>query len=150
MTADRPVPSSPGVSARMSRARRRDTKPEMLVRREAHHRGLRYRVDASLPGIPRRRADMVFAGPKVAVFVDGCFWHSCPEHTSIPKSNHDWWVRKLDANRARDRETDAHLTGLGWTVLRFWEHEDPVAAVDHVERAVRPSTDQSEGSEPGP
>lgn len=148
--ADRPVPSSPGVSARMSRARRRDTKPEMLIRREAHHRGLRYKVDTPLPGLPRRRADMVFAGPRVMVFVDGCFWHSCPDHISIPRSNHDWWVQKLDANRARDRETDAHLTGLGWTVLRFWEHEDPLDAVDHVERVVRPSTDQSGSSDPGP
>lgn len=150
MTADRPVPSSPGVSARMSRARRRDTKPEMLIRREAHHRGLRYRVDSPLPGLPRRRADMVFAGPRVAVFVDGCFWHSCPEHTSIPKSNRDWWIRKLDANRARDDETDAHLAGLGWTVLRFWEHEDPYTAVDRVEWVVRSQPDQPEASESGP
>lgn len=150
MSANRPPPSSAGVSARMSLARRRDTKPEMLIRREAHHRGLRYRVDAPLPGLPRRRADMVFAGSHVVVFVDGCFWHSCPEHTSVPRSNRDWWIRKLDANRARDRETDAHLTGLGWTVLRFWEHEDPQRAVDRVEQAVRRQRDQSEGSNPDP
>ncbi|SHK41307.1 T/G mismatch-specific endonuclease [Pseudonocardia thermophila] len=132
-----PVPSSEGVSLRMSRARRRDTEPEMLVRREAFRRGLRYRVDAPLPGMPRRRADMVFPGRKVAVFVDGCFWHSCPEHTSIPRANREWWMAKLRRNTERDRETDAHLRALGWTVLRFWEHEEPVAVVDSVERIVR-------------
>lgn len=137
MPEDRPEPSSPGVSARMSRARRRDTEPEMLIRREAHRRGLRFRVDRALPGLPRRRADMLFTRARVAVFVDGCFWHSCPDHTSIPRANHEWWVRKLAANRARDRHTDLHLRTLGWTVLRFWEHEDPCSAVDRVEQVVR-------------
>lgn len=140
---DRPVPSSPGVSERMSRAPRRDTAPEMSVRREAHRRGLRYRVDAALPGMPRRRADLVFGPRRVAVFVDGCFWHSCPEHASVPQANRDWWVEKLRRNTERDQETDSHLRTLGWTVLRFWEHEDPVLVVDVVERAVRGSADQS-------
>lgn len=121
----------------MSRARRRDTAPEMLIRKEAHRRGLRYRVDKAIPGMPRRRADMIFAGAKVVVFVDGCFWHSCPEHTSIPRANREWWVAKLEANQVRDRATDAHLHDLGWTVLRFWEHEDPLTAVDAMEKAVR-------------
>ena len=120
----------------MSKARRRDTEPEMLIRKEAHRRGLRYRVDAPIPGMPRCRADMLFTRRKVAVFVDGCFWHSCPEHTSIPRANREWWVAKLQANQARDRATNTHLQGLGWTVLRFWEHEDPRAAVDVVEQAV--------------
>ncbi|WP_236796395.1 very short patch repair endonuclease [Amycolatopsis sp. GM8] len=137
MSADRPAASSPSVAARMSKARRRDTEPEMLVRKEAHRRGLRYRVDAAIPGMPRRRADMIFSRARVAVFVDGCFWHSCPEHTSIPRANREWWVAKLEANQERDRATDAHLQDLGWTVLRFWEHEDPLSAVDVVERAVR-------------
>ncbi|GAA1840611.1 very short patch repair endonuclease [Pseudonocardia alni subsp. carboxydivorans] len=137
MALERPTPSSAGVSERMSRARRRDTAPEMLIRKEAHRRGLRYRVDAAIPGMPRRRADMIFAGARVAVFVDGCFWHSCPEHTSIPRANREWWVAKLETNQLRDRATDAHLEGLGWTVLRFWEHEDPLTAVDAVETAVR-------------
>jgi DNA mismatch endonuclease (patch repair protein) len=109
----------------------------MLIRKEAHRRGLRYRVDTAIPGMPRRRADMTFAGSRVAVFVDGCFWHSCPEHTSIPRANREWWVRKLEANQVRDRATDSHLEALGWTVLRFWEHEDPIAAVNEVERVVR-------------
>lgn len=135
--AERPVPSSPAVSDRMSRARRRDTAPELLIRREAHARGLRYRVDRALPGMPRRRADLVFSRACVAVFVDGCFWHSCPQHASIPRANQQWWIDKLRRNTDRDRETDAHLEALGWTVLRFWEHEDPGAAVDVVESAVR-------------
>jgi DNA mismatch endonuclease (patch repair protein) len=137
MSTDRPAASSPSVAARMSKARRRDTEPEMLLRQEAHRRGLRYRVDAPIPGMPRRRADMIFSRARVAVFVDGCFWHSCPEHTSIPRANREWWVAKLEANQKRDRATDAHLQDLGWTVLRFWEHQDPLSAVDIVERAVR-------------
>lgn len=93
---------------------------------------------------------MVFKGRRLAVFVDGCFWHSCPQHTSIPKSNRDWWLAKLATNRDRDRHTDAHLHGLGWTVLRFWEHEDPVAAVDRIEQIVRSPDGQSEGTDPVP
>ncbi|MGY1884148.1 very short patch repair endonuclease [Blastococcus sp. SYSU DS0753] len=121
----------------MSRARRRDTAPEVAIRREAYRRGLRYRVDAPLPGLPRRRADMVFLGRKVAVFVDGCFWHSCPVHATTPTANREWWVAKLERNEQRDRHTDEHLGELGWTVLRFWEHEDPRAAVDVIEHVVR-------------
>jgi DNA mismatch endonuclease, patch repair protein len=134
---DRPAASSRGVSERMSRARRRDTLPEVLVRKEAHRRGLRYLVDSAIPGMPRRRADMIFRGVQVAVFVDGCFWHSCPEHESIPRANREWWVEKMRRNTERDRETDEHLLALGWTVLRFWEHEDPLAVVDEIERTVR-------------
>ncbi|MDN5851737.1 MAG: very short patch repair endonuclease [Actinomycetia bacterium] len=109
----------------------------VAVRREAHRRGLRYRVDVPLPGLRRRRADIVFPRRRVAVFVDGCFWHSCPVHTSLPAANRAWWVQKLAGNVARDRDTDEHLRTLGWTVLRFWEHEEPVAAVDVIERTVR-------------
>ncbi len=108
MTA-RPIPSSPDVSGRMSRARRRDTEPEMLVRREAHRRGLRYRVDAPLPGMPRRRADLLFPRRRIAVFIDGCFWHACPEHATIPRANREWWLAKLRKNVDRDGETDLHL-----------------------------------------
>ncbi|OLT00086.1 very short patch repair endonuclease [Pseudonocardia sp. CNS-004] len=121
----------------MSRARRRDTEPEMLVRREAHRRGLRYRVNATLPGMSRRRADMVFPGPRVAVFVDGCFWHSCPDHATIPKANNQWWVTKLRKNAARDRETNDHLTSIGWVPLRFWEHQSATDIVDVIEKIVK-------------
>lgn len=138
----RPEASSAAVAQRMSRAKRRDTTPEVAIRREAHRRGMRYRVDVSLPGMPRRRADLLFAGPRVAVFVDGCFWHSCPEHATQPRANGDWWRAKLDANVRRDRDTDARLRERGWTVLRFWEHEDPDRAVDALERVVRSSPSQ--------
>lgn len=128
---------APVVSARMSKQRRRDTVPEMLLRKSLFARGLRYRVDASLPGMARRRADVLFTRRHVAVFVDGCFWHCCPVHGTLPRSNHDWWVAKLERNVARDRETDAHLLALGWVVLRFWEHEDMEAAAEIIAQTLR-------------
>lgn len=82
---------------------------------------------------------MLFSGRHVAVFIDGCFWHSCPLHATVPTANNEWWVDKLARNEARDRDTDDHLRARGWRVLRFWEHEDPVAVVDVIERAVRGS-----------
>lgn len=121
----------------MSEARRRDTAPELAVRRLLHARGLRYRVDAPLPGLPRRRADLRFAPARVAVFIDGCFWHGCPEHGVAPKANAEWWEDKIAANRRRDADTDAHLAAMGWLALRFWEHEPPASVADAVERSVR-------------
>ena len=120
----------------MSRAKRRDTVPELALRRELHRRGLRYRVDHPLPGLRRRRADVLFGRAKVAVFVDGCFWHGCPVHSTTPKANRRWWIDKIAANKARDRDTDDHLEQLGWLVLRFWEHENPIASADEVAIAV--------------
>jgi len=125
------------VGLRMSRQRRRDTVPELALRRELHRRGLRYRVDEPLVGLPRRRADITFSRARVVVFVDGCFWHSCPDHRTAPRNNGAWWHAKLERNVERDRETDAVLTASGWFVLRFWEHEDMIAAADQVERTVR-------------
>jgi DNA mismatch endonuclease, patch repair protein len=125
------------TSRRMSRQRTRDTEPEVLLRRELHRRGLRYRVDAPLPGMPRRRADLLFTRAKVAVFVDGCFWHGCPEHKTAPTNNGAWWAAKLARNMERDRETSDHLSSLGWTVLRVWEHEDIEHAATDIERVVR-------------
>ena len=127
-----PVPSSSAVSARMSRQHRRDTSPELALRRALHRHGLRYRVDAPLPGIPRRRADVLFSRARLVVFVDGCFWHACPQHATQPASNAEGWRAKLEANVARDRDTDARLTGSGWTVLRFWEHADMEVAATTV------------------
>jgi DNA mismatch endonuclease (patch repair protein) len=121
----------------MSRQRRRDTGAEMALRRILHSRGLRYRVDQPLPGLSRRRADLTFPTQRIAVFVDGCFWHGCPEHRTEPKTNDAWWAEKLRRNVERDRETDEHLTAQGWTVVRIWEHEWPDAAADRVEAAVR-------------
>ncbi|MQY17755.1 very short patch repair endonuclease [Nocardia macrotermitis] len=124
------------TSARMSRQRRVGTKPEIALRRELHRRGRRYFVDrAPLPGM-RRRADLVFPRHRVAVYVDGCFWHRCPEHATSPKNNAEWWAEKLAGNVARDRDTDARLTAAGWTVIRIWEHEDPVRAADRVQAAL--------------
>jgi DNA mismatch endonuclease (patch repair protein) len=121
----------------MQATKQRDTKPELLLRRELHRRGLRYRVDAPvLPG-SRRRADIVFRKAQVAVYVDGCFWHSCPEHGTAPKANSKWWSEKLAANLARDRATDVELDAAGWAVIRVWEHESPLEAADRIESVVR-------------
>jgi DNA mismatch endonuclease (patch repair protein) len=132
----RPTDVPPVTSARMSRQKRRDTDPEMQLRRALHHMGLRYRVNRTLPEMPRRRADVTFTRAKVAVFVDGCFWHRCPVHATDPIANESWWARKLEGNVARDRETDEQLRALGWTVVRFWEHEDMQAAAQTVAEVV--------------
>jgi DNA mismatch endonuclease (patch repair protein) len=131
VSATRPVTDAK-TSARLSKQRRRDTKPEVALRRELHRRGLRYFVDrAPLKGM-RRRADLVFPRRKVAVYVDGCFWHSCPVHATKPRNNAQWWADKLAANVARDRDTDTRLIEEGWRVVRIWEHEDPVVAAQRV------------------
>lgn len=122
----------------MSRQRRRDTVPEVALRKELHRRGARFFVDrAPLPGV-RRRADLVFPRRRVAVYVDGCFWHRCPLHATDPKNNAEWWAAKLAGNVQRDRDTDARLAAAGWTVVRVWEHEDPLAAADRVQQALTP------------
>lgn len=121
----------------MRRQAQRDTKPELALRRECWQRGLRYRVDvAPIAGL-RQRADMVFSRARVAVYVDGCYWHSCPDHGTVPKANHEWWVAKLQANVRRDRDTDSRLLAAGWTVVRAWEHELVAHAADQVELVVR-------------
>lgn len=127
-----PTRPTPARSRNMAAVRGRDTAPEMQLRRALHSLGLRYRVDiAPLRGF-RRRADIVFTRHRVAVMVDGCFWHGCPLHGSRPATNAAWWADKLDRNVRRDRETDEHLRSAGWTVVRVWEHEpvdEAVAAV---------------------
>lgn len=121
----------------MKRQRRRDTRPERAIRSLLHRRGLRYRVDREvIPGL-RRRADIVFPGPKVAVFVDGCFWHGCPEHGTWPRSNAAWWREKIQKNAQRDSNTDDLLNQAGWKVVRVWEHVAAPAAVELIERAIR-------------
>ena len=116
--------------------RGRDTGPELALRRVLHARGLRYRVDHPLPFDRRRRADVAFTRARVAVFVDGCFWHGCPEHGSTPRANSAFWSAKIERNRARDADTTERLEGLGWTVLRFWEHEEPSRSGQVVARTV--------------
>ncbi|UQS27324.1 very short patch repair endonuclease [Amycolatopsis thermalba] len=129
-TAAPPVPLDAATSARLSRQPRSATKPEVTLRRELHRRGLRFRVNhPRLPGRP----DIAFTRAKVAVFVDGCFWHCCPDHGTLPRNNRDWWRVKLGQNVARDRVKDAALVELGWTVLHVWEHEAASAAADRVE-----------------
>lgn len=124
------------TSRRFSEQRRTRTEPELLLRRELHSRGRRFRVHCPIPGLPRRRADVVFTRWRVAVFVDGCFWHACADHGVQPRSNGEWWQWKFDKNRARDRDTDRRLQDLGWTVLRVWEHEPPELAADRVEQVL--------------
>lgn len=115
--------------------RRRDTQPELAVRRLLHSQGYRYRVDfAPLGG--RRRADVVFTRLRIAVFIDGCFWHSCPVHSVPPKRNCDYWEPKLQRNVERDRETDALLRDAGWQVLRFWEHEQAISVTVAIGEAI--------------
>jgi DNA mismatch endonuclease (patch repair protein) len=121
----------------MTSARRRDTKPELELRRLLHRAGLRYRVDRTvLPG-SRRRADVVFPRHKLAVFVHGCFWHGCDEHGTEAKANAEFWQQKIAANRARDRDTEERLAASGWTVITIWEHEDVVAAAERVVGTIR-------------
>ncbi|MFD7745854.1 very short patch repair endonuclease [Streptomyces sp. NPDC059698] len=121
----------------MQANRSRDTKPELALRRAVHARGLRYRVATRpLPAL-RRTADLVFPRQKVAVFLDGCFWHGCPEHHTKAARNSEYWKAKVRRNRERDVDTTERLTGEGWVVIRFWEHEDPLAAALIVERAVK-------------
>lgn len=135
-----PQPASPAMSERMSKVRRRDTKPELLVRREAHRRGLRYWVDRRPVAELRTRADLVFPKSRIAVFIDGCFWHGCSAHFVQPKNNAEWWRAKIDANIERDRTATATLTTMGWTVIRAWEHEDPNGVVDRIQGALSLST----------
>lgn len=108
----------------------------MAIRRQLHSMGFRYRVDTRPDKSVRRRADLVFPRERIAVFVDGCFWHVCPEHGTWPKANAGWWREKLLANERRDRQTDETLRSSGWTVLRIWEHEDYVAASQLIADAV--------------
>ena len=109
----------------------------MAIRRELHRRGLRFRVNVKgLPGRP----DIVFARARIAVQVDGCFWHGCPDHAVTPKANADWWKAKLATNRERDARNDQLLANEGWLVLRVWEHEAPAEVVDRIEAEWRTRT----------
>lgn len=113
-----------------------DTGPELALRSELHRRGLRFRKTTTpIEGV-RCRADLVFKRARVAVFVDGCFWHRCPIHGTQPRTNNEYWQAKLDRNVARDRRNDEALMTSGWEVVRVWEHEDVGAAADRVEATV--------------
>lgn len=130
------LPTTAETSRRMAGVRQTGTAAEVALRRELFRRGLRYRVNHVVLRSPRRTADIAFPGIGVAVFVDGCFWHGCPEHASWPKRNADFWRGKIEANRTRDADTTKRLNELGWVVLRFWGHESPIEAADAVVQVV--------------
>jgi DNA mismatch endonuclease, patch repair protein len=130
-----PGASSQAASRRLKQQRQRDTKPEVVLRRELHRRGLRYRIETPVVD-RRRRHDIVFGSAKVVVDVRGCFWHGCPDHGTLPKANSEWWRAKLAANRERDLDTESRLAEAGWSLIVVWEHDDPVAAANVIESAV--------------
>lgn len=134
--------STPQVSARYAQLARRDTKPEVALRKALWRAGLRYRVQFKVPGLPRRRVDIAFTRQKVAIQVDGCFWHGCPEHGSQPTRNSEWWTWKIERNQTRDRDTDDRLAELGWQVIHVWEHEEPNSAAARVLATIRAVEDQ--------
>lgn len=133
-----PEPTSPEATA-IGRANRRvDTKAEMAIRSELHRRGLRFRKDLLVRGEGvKAHADIAFTRARVAVFVDGCFWHGCPEHFHAPKSNTGYWEPKMRANRERDERVNKGLGAGGWRVVRLWEHEPVPVAADVIEGVVR-------------
>ncbi|TML54150.1 MAG: very short patch repair endonuclease [Actinobacteria bacterium] len=131
-----PPPSSPAVRAVMRANSVRETRPERVLRSALHQRGLRFRKHVALLERGRCRPDVVFPRQRVAVFVDGCFWHGCPQHGTRPTTNSDYWSAKITRNVGRDREHDLLLGSLGWHVIRIWEHEDVEAAADWVERVL--------------
>lgn len=155
MKSRRPAASSDAALRRMQRQRRRDTGPELALRSALHRAGLRFRVDYPLANL-RRRGDIVFPRQRIVVFVDGCFWHGCPEHATWPKANAVWWRAKIEANVARDRDTDVRLAEAGWVIVRIWEHEDSEHAAAQVRSAVtakatddtRPKVSNPEGLRP--
>ncbi|MGH3695475.1 MAG: very short patch repair endonuclease [Pseudonocardiaceae bacterium] len=136
--------------------RGRDTKPELALRSAVHALGLRYRVSSRPLRHVRRTADMVFSSARVAVFLDGCFWHGCPEHHTVAATNAAFWAEKVVTNRARDRDTDRKLADAGWTSIRVWEHEDPQQAALKIRKIVderRATGSRGDGGrlrEPGP
>ncbi|WP_244960191.1 very short patch repair endonuclease [Actinomyces faecalis] len=142
------APQDQRTSARYAGLARRDTTPEVELRQALWRAGYRYRVQYKVPGLPRRKVDIAFTRRKVAVQVDGCFWHGCPEHGTVPGRNSEWWQWKIARNQARDRDTDDKLTALGWTVIHVWEHDDVAEAAARVgtllSQTPLPRTDRDE------
>jgi DNA mismatch endonuclease (patch repair protein) len=130
-----PPPSSASARAVMQGNRSHDTRPELALRSALHRRGLRFRKGFVIQGV-RCKIDIAFPRARLAVFVDGCFWHGCPEHGTHPTANANYWDRKLASNRARDARISAALETEGWRVLRVWEHENSEQAADRVEKAL--------------
>jgi len=124
-TLRNPSPSSEAALKRMRAAKPRDTAPEKALRSALHSKGLRFRIDQKPIKELNRKADIIFRSVKVAVFVDGCFWHGCPVHGTQAKANAGFWKNKIKQNQARDLDTNMRLKKAGWRVVRIWEHEDP-------------------------
>lgn len=137
MTETPTPPAQEWVRKRMVAQRTRDTAPELLLRRALHAAGYRYRLNVKVPGAPRRTIDIAFTRHKLAIMVDGCFWHGCPVHSVPPKHNATWWADKLARNKARDAETTALLEAAGWQVIRIWEHESPMEVLPRIGAALR-------------
>lgn len=133
---ERPYAITKVVSEAMRSMPEQSTGPEMAVRRLLFSKGQRYQVQYQVPGASRRTIDIAFPRKKVAVFIDGCFWHGCTEHRNIPAHNRDWWKNKIEQNRSRDRDTDEKLRNAGWLVLRYWEHEPAERIVSEVLLAI--------------
>lgn len=144
LTLPRPNPRRSNMQAN----RRRDTKPELKVRQILFARGLRYFVDRRPIKDVRWKADIVFPRAQVVVFIDGCYWHGCPDHYSTPRVNTGYWAPKIAGNQERDRKFDEILGARGWTVVRAWEHEDPIQVADRVETVVR-STQSGQAQQRG-
>ncbi|WP_244315828.1 very short patch repair endonuclease [Streptomyces albidochromogenes] len=124
--------TSTAVRAVMTANKGRDTKPELLLRSILYRRGLRYRVNARpIPNL-RRTADLVFVKARVAVFVDGCYWHGCPDHYRPAMKRSRFWQEKIQGNQARDADTNQRLREQGWSVVRVWEHENPDSAAEKI------------------
>ncbi|MFG1480536.1 very short patch repair endonuclease [Xanthobacter sp. V4C-4] len=136
---------APATSKRMAATTARDNSRERALRSELHRRGLRFRLHQRLLTGSRRTVDIVFLGARTAVLLDGCFWHGCPTHGTWPKNNAVWWREKIEANIARDRDTDRKLIETGWKVMRIWEHEPIAAAADRIEASVRAVSGRTEG-----
>lgn len=137
-----PRPTTENARRTMRANKRKDTAPELAVRRRLHAAGLRYRVDFPADETDkRRRADIVFTRARIAIFIDGCFWHGCPLHFVPPKRNAEYWGPKIAKNMERDITSSERLRAAGWQVLRFWEHEDPTAVAAIIIGAVRPKRD---------
>lgn len=131
-TSDTPLTSGLAVSNRMKSVRRTNTKPELAIQSCLKQMGLSFKTDFGIIKGSQRRADIVFKEAKVTVFIDGCFWHGCPIHGTWPKTNSEFWRKKVESNRKRDLDTDYHLTNIGWKVTRVWEHESPTEVADRI------------------
>ncbi len=127
-----PPPSSEAARQRMRATRQHGTKPEVALRGALNQLGIVYHVDQSPVSGLKSRPDLIFEDTRIAVYVDGCFWHSCPIHGTLPKSNRQWWQAKLEANRQRDAKANDVLASAGWYVVRVWEHADPITVAKEL------------------